>query len=575
MKNSHRLILIGILTSHFLFLLPLVSSSQSPGWLWANEFGESNDDEALSIVTNTAGNVYTTGHFSGTVDFNPGVGVYNLTSFSSGSFISKLDPSGNFLWAKAIEAWSYSITLDALGNVYVTGYFWGTKDFDPNAGIYNMTATGFSDIFILKLSSSGNFVWANRMGGSAFANGLSISVDSTTNIYTTGYFSGTVDFDPGAGTHNITAYGDSDVFIAKLNSAGNLLWAKNFGGTGLGIAYSIACDPVSNGDVYATGYFTGTADFDPGPGVYNLVCSSSIYPNTFVLKLNSSGNLIWAKVLGGGDIRSKTLAVDPTGNRDVCFGGSFKWTVDFDPGTGTYPLTSSGNEDIFISRLDSSGTFVWAKAMGGTAVDAGNCLVIDPFGNIYVTGFFQATADFDPGPGTFNLTSPARSPFITKADSNGNLIWAKSALPDIFGVASSDNGKALTLNSSGHVFVCGYFTSSSIIFGPAYLLQSGGTDAFIAKLDTAIVTSLPTPERERYFSMYPNPVTSEFVINQVNWNKNLEISILDYSGRQVFRKTYGDSKVLKIDTRDFAQGVYTLRIIFDDAIENWKFIIAK
>jgi hypothetical protein len=192
--------------------------------------GSTTDDVGLSIKVDDVGNVYTTGYFKGTVDFNPGTGTFNLTASGSSSdiFVSKLNSSGVFIWAKRIggttEDISISIAVDGLGNVYTTGYFKGTVDFNPGSGTFNLTAVGSSsDIFVSKLNSSGGFVWTRRMGGTTDDGGLSITIDGSGNIYTTGYFTGTADFDPSTGTFNLTAAGSfADIFIEKLNESGSL-----------------------------------------------------------------------------------------------------------------------------------------------------------------------------------------------------------------------------------------------------------------------------------------------------------------------------------------------------------------
>src|ERR1035437_9575750 len=132
----------------------------------------------------------------------------------------------NFLWAKSMGGTGndigYSIALDASGNVYTTGYFYGTVDFDPGAGTFNLTSAGNYALFISKLDASGNFVWAKQIGGtSSGALGQFISLDASGNIYTTGCFFGTVDFDPGAGTSNLTSSSTNDIFVSKLDASGN------------------------------------------------------------------------------------------------------------------------------------------------------------------------------------------------------------------------------------------------------------------------------------------------------------------------------------------------------------------
>lgn len=278
-----------------------------------------------------------------------------------------------------------------------------TADFDPSAGIFNLINAGGSDIFVSKLDSNGNFVWAKNLGGTDYEDGYGIAVDSIDNVYTTGHFGypgGTADFDPGAGTFNLTSAGNFDIFVSKLDSNGNFVWAKRMGGVDFEAGRGVAID--TSGNIYTTGHFHGTVDFDPNASIFNLTSAGD--NDIFVSKLNSNGNFVWAKNMEGmsNDIGT-SIATDSSNN--VYTTGSFEGTLDFDPGAGTSNLSSVGNPDIFVSKLDSNGNFVWAKSMGGASYDVGSSIIVDSSDNIYTTGQFENTADFDPNMGTFNLTS--------------------------------------------------------------------------------------------------------------------------------------------------------------------------
>ena len=208
---------------------------------WAKSFGEINNDIGYSIAVDALGNVYTTGFFQGTVDFDPGTGISNLTSSGDeGIFVQKLDANGNFQWAKSLGGSSfsdnigYSIALDTSNNVYITGEFNG-------------------NVFVQKMDTNGNILWEIFLESSLICIGFSIVVDTSGNVYTTGYFQGTVDFDPGTGISNLTAFGTRGIFVQKLDTNGNFLWAKSFGGNGYSEGKSIALD--ISGNVYTTGYF--------------------------------------------------------------------------------------------------------------------------------------------------------------------------------------------------------------------------------------------------------------------------------------------------------------------------------
>lgn len=186
-------------------ILSVVYSQQPPNFLDVKQFGGSLTDKAYDIVLDNSGNILSTGAFSGTTDFDPGPGVYNLTAGNYDIYISKLDSEGNFLWAKSFGIYpadyGYAIAVDGVGNVYTTGYFQDHADFDPGPGEYFLNAAGNEDIFILKLSPDGDFIWAKRIGGTGNDFGNSIKVNAIGNVSVAGEFESTVDFDPGPNTY--------------------------------------------------------------------------------------------------------------------------------------------------------------------------------------------------------------------------------------------------------------------------------------------------------------------------------------------------------------------------------------
>ncbi len=386
--------------------------AQSPDWVWAKGMQDpagTSGGAGMALVRDAFGNTYTTGGFDGTIDFDPGPGVFLLTG--GGAFITKLDSSGNFIWAIAMTGMcgGRAIAVDDSCNIYVAGSFNDTVDFDPGPATYNLTPAGWADIFFAKFDSSGNFIWANRIGGISFDYCTSI-IFGKGEVYIAGAFgNATVDFDPGPGTFYLTAAGNYCMYISKFNSSGNFIWAKAAGGYNSWIS-SMAFVPTGSGDMYITGGFSFTVDFDMSAGVFNLtsVGATPLFAKSdiFICKLDSMGNLLWAKGMGGPNFdEAYSLAINTTG--DVYTTGYFTDSADFDPGLGTFNLTSNGVEDIFISKLDSSGNFTWAKAIGGIDYDNASSLALDLSGgeDIYTTGTFVDIVDFDPGAGVFNLTS--------------------------------------------------------------------------------------------------------------------------------------------------------------------------
>ena len=524
---------------------------------WAKSFGSSLADYGLSIALDASGNVYTTGYFQGTADFDPGAGTANRTSSGGRDiWVQKLDASGNFIWARSfggsLDDIGRSITVDASGNVYTTGYFQGTADFDPGAGTANITSAGNEDIFIQKLDASGNFLWAKSFGGSLADYGLSIAVDAAGNVYTTGYFQGTADFDPGAGTANHSSAGNEDIFVQKLDTSGNFVWARSFGDSNSDRGNSICVDASSN--VYTTGGFDGTVDFDPGAGTTNLTSEGSL--DVYVQKLNSTGNFVWTKSFGGSlNDQGFSITVDDSGN--VHTTGSFEGTVDFDPGAGSATRTSSGSLDVFVQKLNASGTYDWAISFGASSSDQGYSVTVDASGNVYTTGSFLGTADFDPGSGTANLTSAGPwDVFIQKINASGNFVWAKS-----FGGNSIDAGNAITVDASGNVYTTGHF-AGTVDFDPgvgtANLTSAGNYDVFVQKLSQG-VSGIIDIGAGIQVKAFPNPSKGLVQLSFEKAFNNVEITLTDFQGKVVFTKQLDVTTNEKMEIEGSA-GIYFLNV---------------
>ncbi len=447
----------------FCAVFPSLYLPAQPSMSFAKQFSGTFGSQGKSIRTDNAGNVLSTGYFNGIVDFDPGPGTYSLSAGSgSDVYVSKLDASGNFIWAIQFAGnggnIAYSVFTDNTGNVFVTGDFAGTSDFDPGPGVLNVTAAGNFDCFVCKLTPAGSLIWVKTMGGNDMAIGNSVFVDAGGNVHIAGVFRNTVDFDPGAGLFNITSFaGSEDIFVCKLDPAGNFLWAKRFGGTGTDFGQGISVD--AGGNVYSTGNFSTTADFDPGVAVVNLL-SSGAY-DIFVSRLDVAGNYSWARRMGGtGSETGYSIYVDASSN--VHTTGDFSNTADFDPGAGVLNITSSGSTDMFVSKLDNTGNLLWAKGIGGAGADRGNSICLDGSGNVFTTGNFGGTVDFDPGPGIVSLVSLGTyNIFVSELDAAGNYVCAYS-----MGGTIGDLAWGLFVTSAGKVFITGFFMSTPCDFDP-------------------------------------------------------------------------------------------------------------
>ena len=503
-----------------LFLILFIGNShliiaQSPDWLWAKSIGGSNQNEkGNSIAIDGSGNIYITGGFEGTVDFDPGAGVYNLISNGhTDIFISKFDSSGNLIWARSfgdtVVDQGNSVAVDSFGNVYTSGNFFGIVDFDPGPATFNLGSPGDVNVFINKLDSMGNLLWAKAFDKS-YCDALSL--DNFENVYTTGYFGGTVDFNPDTGIFNLTSTG-LDIYIHKLDINGNFKWAKKLGGANYDYGKSIANDLFGN--VYSTGFFKDTADFDPGPGIFNLIAPVSlINKGIYISKLDSSGNFVFAKSFTGDEFRSTSITVDVFNN--FCMTGDFMGIVDFDPDSGVFNLNGYLQPSIFISKYDSLGEFIWAKAIvAGGALNV-QAPTTDLNGDIYITGS-GATVDANPGLGTFILTGNGYADIIiVKLNQWGNFVWAKNA-----GGIWIDEASSIALDKNGKVYITGSFSSPSVSFNASTIVNADSTgngntakyDLFIATIDSSTITGNVNIENfHSAFLIYPNPSDGEYIV---------------------------------------------------------------
>lgn len=543
------------------FLICTNLIAQNPNFMWAKNCGSQSNDEAYSVIHDASGNVIITGYFADTVDFDPSPATFTLASVGNDDvFIQKLNASGNLVWVKSIggtgDDIGNCIKLDANGSVYITGYFEGTVDFDPGAGVSNLTSNGFLDLYVLKLDATGNFVWAKQIGGVDYDSGLSLDIDFNGNVIVGGSFQNSVDFDPSASTFSLSSFGSSDAFLLKLDGSGNFVWAKQFGGTDSEVIWSLDVD--ATGSIYTTGNFEGTADFDPSANTLNLISNGG--KDVFVAKVSSTGNINWAKAFGDAiSDYGQAISIDAFGN--VNTSGMFSGTVDFDPSAATSTLTSFGGSDVFISQLNNNGDYIWAKQLGGTSNDAGAGIATDANGNIYATGNFQGTADFDPGNATYSLTSNGgRDIYITMLSSSGNFGWAIK-----LGGTSSDEGSGISVDGSGNIFTVGYFRDTVDFnheVGTLNLNSTGSSDAFIHKMNQA-TTNIYKYNRNNSFEVYPNPANNFIFIQTEEFQK---FTFINCFGQVIDEFTISDKK--KLDVTKLPPGIYFIRNTKSGAIKK-------
>lgn len=356
---------------------------------------------AWKVLTNASDDIFICGSFDYTSDFDPGPGTYTLTTDSGAGYLVKLNEAGNFEWALSIQRAIFrSMVIDLNNHIYISGPFENTVDFDPGSGVYNMSSSN-GNMFLLKLDGNGDFLWAKQFGGNGDLIHF-ITVDTNNDLVISGTFSVTTDFDPGSGVYTLSPsnLNSKDAFILKLDANANFIWVKQIELYG-GNVDGIAADP--SGNIILSGQFNLTADFDPGPGVFNMSPIGTW--NMFILKLDANGNFIYAKRIGEPSTLQlcRTMMVDPSGN--LYFAGEFNGNLDFDPDAGMFYLNAGNSLDPFVLKLNSNGNFQWAIQFESVAGSVARDISMDNNSHLLLTGSFMGNTDFDPGSGVSLLSS--------------------------------------------------------------------------------------------------------------------------------------------------------------------------
>jgi len=524
-----------------LLLFAVCICAQEPDWLWAENAGGIYDDSGQAISIDADGNSYVTGYFMEIASF----GSFNLTS-NGGSdiFIAKMDTNGNWLWAESAGGNNYDKGIGITTDDDGNIYVVGRFIGTASFGSFNIISNGGFDIFIAKMDPNGCWLWVESVGGSETDEGNGIITDDTGNIYVTGCFEETASF----GSFDLNSSGGRDIFIAKMDTNGNWLWAVSAGGNYWDEGLAINTDV--DGNVLVTGYYWGLASFGP----VNLTSNGNY--DMFILKIESEGNWLWAISAGGDQYDfGRGIITDDTGNIYVT--GFFEETASF----GSFDLNSSGVEDIFIAKIDTNGNWQWAISIGGSYWDEGRAISIDNYWNIFITG-------------TFGISSSDCGIFVAKIDVNGNLLWVESASGS-FG----DVGNAISTFSDGNVYVTGAFRDL-VGFGTFNITSNGSWDIFVAKITNNTFTENELFSTEMEFFNYPNPFNPTTTISfSITEESNVELSIYNIKGQKIKsllndQITAGEHSIVWYGTdasgKKVASSVYLYRLNVNGKIEAVK-----
>ncbi len=390
-------------------------------------------------------------------------------------------------WAKLIgtnggDDITWDITSDAAGNVYITGKFAGdSTDFDPGVGETFLTSAGKDDIFLAKYTNTGQLVWAKAIGTEENDEGRSLVLDEDGNIWITGTFGGTGDFDPGSGVQNLSSAGYRDIFLAKYDNNGNYLWAGAMGGAEDDVANKIACHPTT-GDIWICGGFEGSADFDPSATIYGLTAMAG--KDIFYARYNTAGSLIGARRLqGNSNDQAMSISFDTDGNMLLC--GVFVGTINFNPtGTAFNLASNSGSNDGFVAKYDLTANLLWARPLGGkTNTDYAINVTSDKDDNVIVCGYFADTCEFVQGTGASRrIGIGVANAYVANFDATGNFRGIIT-----FGTPGEyASARDVATDNDGYLYVTGYASGgfdAGNELGNHYYIDVTGKNAYLLKYD--------------------------------------------------------------------------------------------
>jgi uncharacterized delta-60 repeat protein len=484
------------------FTVQVIYLSMQGNLIWAKRAGGESrnygDARSIAITSLSDNSTVITGYFQGEAVFGldePNETVLNAPGGDTDICIARYNPDGTLLWVKNAggpdDDYGQAITTLSDDSIVVTGYFDDTAIFgrgEPNETALTTTGGLWDwDIFIARYNPDGSLLWAKRAGGigSDGDRGYGITTLSDNSVVITGKFLGSATFGPGEPNETILNTNVYDeIFIARYNSNGMLLWAKRAGGSDDDCGYAVTA--LSFDSVVVTGYFQGTATFGQDE-LNETVLWSTGDSDIFIARYNYAGMLEWAKGVGGGGNFSDNFgkAITALSDNSTIVTGGFTYTATFGAGEPNQTtLHSAGAKDFFFARYNPDGTLEWAKRVGGDSQDFGSGITTRSDDSIVVTGVFWTAATFGPGePNQTTLSTYGQSDiFIAEYNSNGILSWVKQA-----GGSNSEVSTGITTLSNDSTVATGIITGTTT-FGPfepneTTLICSGYYNLFVARFD--------------------------------------------------------------------------------------------
>jgi hypothetical protein len=536
-----------------LLLISFQTYSSAPTWAFAKD-ATTGWSQTNSVTIDALGNVYVCGAFydSLIVFGNDTLRNVNSLNYPGDVLLVKYDANGNFLWARAAGGNAVdvgnAVTTDAFGNVYITGNFSSDTIHFGSAILTNPDSLNL--IFLAKYDANGAFIWAKSAGGKLGQTPNAIASDAVGNVYIAGQFlSDTLTFGTtsliNVDTSTDPYLQNSDLFLTKYDTSGNVIWAKRTGGFKNDAAISLLADAA--GHIYMDGIFQSDSITFGSTVLFNGDTTGST-TDMFLVKFDTSGIYLWAKKISSiGNEKAGTITIDAANNLYVT------GTSDNGDSISFGNLLLSNYTGRFLAKYDSSGMAHWAVNAGGfpSSQTDGNFVTADAFGNVYLAGNFQSLhVTF--GSITLNNTSnnATNDLYLVKYDSSGNAQWAK-----LVGGVYDEIATAMTNDAFGNVYLTGYGLSPTIVFAPTTLSNPG---MFLAKIDNTTGINEITQNNNGVL-IYPNPASTILNIHTQFSNSNSQLIISDITGREIHKETLtGIDNSISIS--NWSEGIYFYEI---------------
>jgi hypothetical protein len=569
MMNKHYKFIAVVFACFFM----LNVSSQNEKLHWLKSYGNYTNQTG-NICVDKDFNYYVLLEFLDSMDADLGPNKEMLYSdYNDGIMIAKYNKTGQLIWGKAIQgdfpSAGTSINVDGNSNVYLSGRFQDSGDFDPGNAEYKLYSQGMNDFFIAKLNSSGDFVWAHGFGSTDNDFIASAVVDGKGNVYMTGNYRGNLDFDPSAGSIIKTPTGLLDLFLLKLTTDGDYQWVITYGGTEQPTGFFVSLDPYEN--VVLSGKYHASSNFNPlGTAVTKSTQGNHDF---FVARYNPNGLLMNVFTGGGPDV-DYAMATHYTKENGVFVFGNFQGTAVFDPNNINLNMTAKSSMDRFVAKYDTNGNCIWRYQMPLT----GNqflylkSIISDKIGNAYVICEFRDSVDVDPGSNTKMMySSGVGDIYIQKISPFGNLIWAKQ-----IGSAGNDRSYSMEMDEQQQLYILGTF-SDSCIFNidntPALLRRNSaiGNSAFVLKMGDQKNINVQDLSIEEWV-LFPNPSHDALYITGLKLPSN--ITVVNALGRVVYQGFEASNEhVLSINS--WGAGTYTLSIQNAEGTLSKKIVVIQ